>query len=91
MGEGLHPAARSQPLTLCHQLTREFFTKELTKHYQGNNDTDIFSATWNSVMITVSDHLELPGPGHLLLPVPTPVPDISNRPQPSSTLHARQP
>ncbi|XP_077817139.1 tetraspanin-18 isoform X5 [Macaca mulatta] len=33
-------------------LTREFFTKELTKHYQGNNDTDIFSATWNSVMIT---------------------------------------
>ncbi|CAH6788204.1 tetraspanin-18 [Phodopus roborovskii] len=33
-------------------LTREFFTKELTKHYQGNNDTDMFSATWNSVMIT---------------------------------------
>uniref|UniRef100_G1L1P5 Tetraspanin n=1 Tax=Ailuropoda melanoleuca TaxID=9646 RepID=G1L1P5_AILME len=33
-------------------LTREFFTKELTKHYQGNNDTDVFSATWNSVMIT---------------------------------------
>uniref|UniRef100_A0A4W2CM91 Tetraspanin-18 n=2 Tax=Bos indicus x Bos taurus TaxID=30522 RepID=A0A4W2CM91_BOBOX len=33
-------------------LTREFFTKELTKHYQGSNDTDVFSATWNSVMIT---------------------------------------
>ncbi|OWK18084.1 TSPAN18, partial [Cervus elaphus hippelaphus] len=33
-------------------LTREFFTKELAKHYQGNNDTDVFSATWNSVMIT---------------------------------------
>uniref|UniRef100_A0A8C9UK35 Tetraspanin n=1 Tax=Spermophilus dauricus TaxID=99837 RepID=A0A8C9UK35_SPEDA len=33
-------------------LTREFFTKELTKHYQGDNDTDVFSATWNSVMIT---------------------------------------
>uniref|UniRef100_A0A8C0PCP2 Tetraspanin-18 n=1 Tax=Canis lupus familiaris TaxID=9615 RepID=A0A8C0PCP2_CANLF len=33
-------------------LTRESFTKELTKHYQGNNDTDVFSATWNSVMIT---------------------------------------
>ncbi|KAK7828953.1 hypothetical protein U0070_002183 [Myodes glareolus] len=33
-------------------LTREFFTRELTKHYQGNNDTDVFSATWNSVMIT---------------------------------------
>ncbi|XP_063083877.1 tetraspanin-18 isoform X3 [Cavia porcellus] len=33
-------------------LTREFFTKELTKHYQGSNETDVFSATWNSVMIT---------------------------------------
>uniref|UniRef100_A0A8D0G6P2 Tetraspanin n=1 Tax=Sphenodon punctatus TaxID=8508 RepID=A0A8D0G6P2_SPHPU len=33
-------------------LTREFFTKELKKHYQGNNETDVFSATWNSVMIT---------------------------------------
>lgn len=48
------------------QLTREFFTKELTKHYQGNNDTDVFSATWNSVMITVSD----PHPG-LSLDTPT--------------------
>lgn len=45
----------SATLFLCLQLTREFFTKELTKHYQGNNDTDVFSATWNSVMITVSD------------------------------------
>nr|XP_021521283.1 tetraspanin-18 [Aotus nancymaae] len=44
---------RPQPIfSLCPQLTREFFTKELTKHYQGNNDTDVFSATWNSVMIT---------------------------------------
>ncbi|XP_051822155.1 tetraspanin-18 [Antechinus flavipes] len=33
-------------------LTREFFTKELTKHYQGSNETDVFSVTWNSVMIT---------------------------------------
>ncbi|XP_025065645.1 tetraspanin-18 isoform X2 [Alligator sinensis] len=33
-------------------LTREFFTKELKKHYQGNNETDVFSSTWNSVMIT---------------------------------------
>lgn len=55
-GWGPHPTARPQPiLSLCPQLTREFFTKELTKHYQGNNDTDVFSATWNSVMITVSD------------------------------------
>uniref|UniRef100_A0A8C9P4X4 Tetraspanin n=1 Tax=Spermophilus dauricus TaxID=99837 RepID=A0A8C9P4X4_SPEDA len=37
---------------LGRELTREFFTKELTKHYQGDNDTDVFSATWNSVMIT---------------------------------------
>ncbi|OXB82219.1 UNVERIFIED_CONTAM: hypothetical protein H355_007916, partial [Colinus virginianus] len=33
-------------------LTREFFTKELKKHYVRNNDTDVFSSTWNSVMIT---------------------------------------
>ncbi|KFQ32876.1 Tetraspanin-18, partial [Merops nubicus] len=33
-------------------LTREFFTKELKKHYLRNNDTDVFSSTWNSVMIT---------------------------------------
>ncbi|XP_044292614.1 tetraspanin-18 isoform X1 [Varanus komodoensis] len=33
-------------------LTREFFTKELKKHYQGNNESDVFSTTWNSVMIT---------------------------------------
>lgn len=33
-------------------LTREFFTKELKKHYVRNNDTHVFSSTWNSVMIT---------------------------------------
>ncbi|KAK2533115.1 Tspan18 [Columba livia] len=33
-------------------LTREFFTKELKKHYLRNNNTDVFSSTWNSVMIT---------------------------------------
>lgn len=51
------PAGPGLRLALCPfpQLTREFFTKELTKHYQGSNDTDVFSATWNSVMITVSD------------------------------------
>ncbi|XP_006124548.2 tetraspanin-18 [Pelodiscus sinensis] len=35
-------------------LTREFFTKELKKHYHGNNETDVFSSTWNSIMITFS-------------------------------------
>ncbi|NXH17257.1 TSN18 protein, partial [Bucco capensis] len=33
-------------------LTREFFTEELKQHYLRNNDTDVFSSTWNSVMIT---------------------------------------
>ncbi|XP_068116977.1 tetraspanin-18 [Hyperolius riggenbachi] len=33
-------------------LTRDFFTKELKRHYQGNNSSDIFTSTWNSVMIT---------------------------------------
>ncbi|KAM9302356.1 tetraspanin-18 [Gastrophryne carolinensis] len=33
-------------------LTRDFFAKELKKHYQGNNSTDIFTSTWNSVMVT---------------------------------------
>uniref|UniRef100_A0A8B9IFQ4 Tetraspanin 18 n=1 Tax=Anser cygnoides TaxID=8845 RepID=A0A8B9IFQ4_ANSCY len=41
-------------------LTREFFTKELKKHYLRNNDTDVFSATWNSVMITVSQATPAP-------------------------------
>lgn len=52
-------------VTLCisacvFQLTREFFTKELKKHYLRNNDTDVFSATWNSVMITVSQATPVP-------------------------------
>jgi len=42
------------PPVYVFQLTREFFTKELKKHYLRNNDTDVFSSTWNSVMITVS-------------------------------------
>lgn len=33
-------------------LTRDFFTKDLKRHYQGNNSTDVFTSTWNSVMIT---------------------------------------
>ncbi|KAG8547102.1 hypothetical protein GDO81_029085 [Engystomops pustulosus] len=35
-------------------LTRDFFTKDLKRHYQGNNSTDVFTSTWNSVMMTVS-------------------------------------
>lgn len=53
-GQGGVAPSFSLSTPLCPQLTREFFTKELTKHYQGSNDTDVFSATWNSVMITVS-------------------------------------
>nr|XP_033784407.1 tetraspanin-18 [Geotrypetes seraphini]XP_033784408.1 tetraspanin-18 [Geotrypetes seraphini]XP_033784409.1 tetraspanin-18 [Geotrypetes seraphini] len=33
-------------------LTRDFFTKEVKMHYKGNNNTEVFSSTWNSVMIT---------------------------------------
>ncbi|XP_069479410.1 tetraspanin-18 [Ambystoma mexicanum] len=33
-------------------LSREFFTREVKKHYQGSNSSQIFSSTWNSVMIT---------------------------------------
>ncbi|MGH0122298.1 UNVERIFIED_CONTAM: hypothetical protein FKN15_033315 [Acipenser sinensis] len=33
-------------------LTREYFTKELKEHYQGYNNTDVFTATWNAFMNT---------------------------------------
>nr|AYM45136.1 ATP-binding cassette subfamily A member 1-like protein [Carassius auratus] len=33
-------------------LTREHFTKELKMHYQGYNNTDVFTSTWNAIMNT---------------------------------------
>ncbi|KAM8940347.1 tetraspanin-18 [Pelodytes ibericus] len=33
-------------------LTRDFFTKEVKRHYHGGNSTEVFSSTWNSVMTT---------------------------------------
>ncbi|KAJ1182563.1 hypothetical protein NDU88_007750 [Pleurodeles waltl] len=33
-------------------LSRDFFTKEMKKHYQGSNSSQIFSSTWNVVMTT---------------------------------------
>lgn len=33
-------------------LTREYFTKELKRHYQGYNNTDVFTSTWNAIMST---------------------------------------
>ncbi|CAL8291276.1 unnamed protein product [Boreogadus saida] len=33
-------------------LTREYFTKELKRHYQGYNNTDVFTSTWNGIMNT---------------------------------------
>ncbi|XP_068170108.1 tetraspanin-18B [Antennarius striatus] len=33
-------------------LTREYFTKELKSHYQGYNNTDVFTSTWNAIMTT---------------------------------------
>lgn len=53
-------AAFTLPPVCAFQLTREFFTKELKKHYLRNNDTDVFSSTWNSVMITVSQAVPVP-------------------------------
>uniref|UniRef100_A0AAY4CB54 Tetraspanin n=2 Tax=Denticeps clupeoides TaxID=299321 RepID=A0AAY4CB54_9TELE len=39
-------------LTVRPQLTREYFTKELKRHYQGYNNTDVFTSTWNAIMNT---------------------------------------
>ncbi|CAJ1050112.1 tetraspanin-18-like isoform X2 [Xyrichtys novacula] len=33
-------------------LTREYFSRELRRHYQGHNSTDVFSSTWNAIMTT---------------------------------------
>uniref|UniRef100_A0A667Y6M8 Tetraspanin n=1 Tax=Myripristis murdjan TaxID=586833 RepID=A0A667Y6M8_9TELE len=33
-------------------LTRQYFTRELKRHYQGNNNTDVFTSTWNAIMTT---------------------------------------
>uniref|UniRef100_A0A4W5KX70 Uncharacterized protein n=1 Tax=Hucho hucho TaxID=62062 RepID=A0A4W5KX70_9TELE len=29
------------------------FTRELKRHYQGHNNTDVFTSTWNAIMTTV--------------------------------------
>ncbi|XP_072551339.1 tetraspanin-18B [Salminus brasiliensis] len=34
------------------QLTKESFTKELRKHYQGYNSSDVLTTTWNAIMRT---------------------------------------
>lgn len=41
------------------QLTREYFTRELKRHYQGQNNTDVFTSTWNAIMTTVRHQLPL--------------------------------
>ncbi|KAG5839149.1 hypothetical protein ANANG_G00201880 [Anguilla anguilla] len=33
-------------------LTREYFTHELKRKYQGYNNTDVFTSTWNAIMTT---------------------------------------
>ncbi|MEQ2177120.1 hypothetical protein GOODEAATRI_000597 [Goodea atripinnis] len=33
-------------------LTREYFSRELKRHYQGRNNTDVFTSTWNVIMTT---------------------------------------
>ncbi|XP_061078383.1 tetraspanin-18B-like [Conger conger] len=34
------------------QLTREYFSQELKRKYQGYNSTDVFTSTWNAIMST---------------------------------------
>lgn len=41
------------PVPVCPQLTREYFSRELKRHYQGHNNTDVFTSTWNAIMTTV--------------------------------------
>ncbi|KAK7912668.1 hypothetical protein WMY93_012879 [Mugilogobius chulae] len=31
-------------------MTREYFTRELKRHYQGHNTSDVFTSTWNAIM-----------------------------------------
>ncbi|XP_072321376.1 tetraspanin-18B-like [Eucyclogobius newberryi] len=31
-------------------MTREYFTQELKRHYQGHNTSDVFTSTWNTIM-----------------------------------------
>ncbi|XP_034385679.1 tetraspanin-18-like isoform X3 [Cyclopterus lumpus] len=33
-------------------LTREYFIRELKRHYRGHNDSDVFTSTWNAIMTT---------------------------------------
>ncbi|XP_030622612.1 tetraspanin-18a [Chanos chanos] len=33
-------------------LTRDYFTQELKRRYQGHNNTDVFTSTWNAIMST---------------------------------------
>ncbi|KAM6981389.1 tetraspanin-18B-like [Aplochiton taeniatus] len=33
-------------------LTREYFARELKSYYQGHNNTDVFTLTWNAIMTT---------------------------------------
>ncbi|OCT83680.1 tetraspanin-18 [Xenopus laevis] len=33
-------------------LSKDFFAKEVKRHYHGENSTEVFSSTWNSIMIT---------------------------------------
>uniref|UniRef100_A0A1A7YJ00 Tetraspanin n=1 Tax=Iconisemion striatum TaxID=60296 RepID=A0A1A7YJ00_9TELE len=33
-------------------LTRAYFSRELKRHYQGRNSTDVFTSTWNVIMTT---------------------------------------
>uniref|UniRef100_A0A3B5Q710 Tetraspanin n=1 Tax=Xiphophorus maculatus TaxID=8083 RepID=A0A3B5Q710_XIPMA len=34
-------------------LSREYFSRELKRHYQGRNNSDVFTSTWNVIMTTL--------------------------------------
>ncbi|KAJ1139579.1 hypothetical protein NDU88_005948 [Pleurodeles waltl] len=41
-------------LTYKKQITNEYFLWELHKNYRGDNSTDVFSTSWNTIMIAMS-------------------------------------
>ncbi|KAJ6629964.1 hypothetical protein lerEdw1_014681, partial [Lerista edwardsae] len=41
------------------QIKDEFFLSDLQKNYQGDNASDVFSTSWNTIMIAVQSFEEL--------------------------------
>ncbi|XP_029430033.1 tetraspanin-18-like [Rhinatrema bivittatum] len=41
-------------LTYSKKINREFYLAELQMHYKGDNSSDVFSSSWNTIMIAFS-------------------------------------